>query len=249
MGHAGDFERGDFCLSQKNASGGGGQDAAAAVVRLGRWKKVSRQMRNRSRLIRGLHRAYADGTARGGGGMERRQFDHLDRHATALRNAERCGASALRIPDERVRLIVPDTGSGYGGKHLDVAGNGPAIMGAAAEAARLAKAAGKPVKPVWTRQEEFTWSYFRPAGVIDISSGVKKDGTLTAWEFHNYNSGNSALATPYEVPNQRVEFHPRKYPLKEGSYRGLAGTGIISRAKFTWMNSRTRSTWTRWNSG
>src|SRR5205807_5701309 len=83
---------------------------------------------------------------------------------------------------------------------------------------------GKPVKVVWTRQEELTWAYFRPAGVIDIKSGVRDDGTLVAWEFHNYNSGPAAIGTPYNVPNQRIEFHPTKYPLRQGSYRGLAAT-------------------------
>ena len=66
-------------------------------------------------------------------------------------------------PRTDVRVIVPDTGSGYGGKHTGEA---------AIEAARLAKAAGKPVKVVWTREEEFTWAYFRPAGVIDISAAA-----------------------------------------------------------------------------
>ena len=64
-------------------------------------------------------------------------------------------AAAFGIPEDRVRVIMPDTGSGYGGKHTG---------DAALEAARLAKAAGKPVKVVWTREEEFTWAYFRPAG-------------------------------------------------------------------------------------
>jgi len=80
------------------------------------------------------------------------------------------------------------------------------------------------VKVVWTREEEFTWAYFRPAGVIDISSGVRNDGTLTAWEFHNYNSGGSGIRTPYEVANQRIEFHPVESPLRQGSYRALAAT-------------------------
>ncbi len=124
-------------------------------------------------------------------------------------------AEALNISPGRVRVIVPDTGSAYGGKHTG---------DAAVEAARLAKAAGKPVKLVWTRQEEFTWAYFRPAGVIDIKSGVRDDGTLVAWEFHNYNSGPAAIGTPYNVANQRIEFHPTKYPLRQGSYRGLAAT-------------------------
>jgi isoquinoline 1-oxidoreductase len=92
------------------------------------------------------------------------------------------------------------------------------------EAARLAKAARKPVKLVWTREEEFTWAYFRPAGVIDVKSAAAADGTLLAWEFHNYNSGPAAIQTPYRVPNLHIEFHPAQSPLRVGSYRGLAAT-------------------------
>src|SRR6202040_189622 len=124
-------------------------------------------------------------------------------------------AEAFRIPEDRVRVIVPDTGAGYGGKHTG---------DAAVEAARLAKAAGKPVKLVWTREEEFTWAYFRPAGVIDVSSGARDDGTITAWEFRNYNSGPSGIGHRYEVPNQKIVFHQSKSPLRQGSYRGLAAT-------------------------
>ena len=124
-------------------------------------------------------------------------------------------ASAFRIPEERVRVIVPDTGSAYGGKHSGEH---------AIEAARLAKAAGAPVKVVWTRAEEFSWGYLRPAGVIDIKAGVDANGKLVAWEFDNVNSGGSAIRTPYEVPNQRIQFHPSASPLRQGSYRGLAAT-------------------------
>src|SRR5262249_42047461 len=95
---------------------------------------------------------------------------------------------------------------------------------AAIEAARLAKAAGKPVKLVWTREEEFTWAYFRPAGVIEVTSGVRKDGTITAWEFHNYNSGGSGINPPYDIPHQRRVFHNSRLLLRQGSYRALAAT-------------------------
>ncbi len=110
---------------------------------------------------------------------------------------------------------MPDTGSGYGGKHTGEC---------AIEAARLARAAGKPVKLVWTREEEFTWAYLRPAGVIDVKSGVKTDGTITAWEFHNYNSGNSGIQHKYDIANQNIQFHASQSPLRQGSYRGLAAT-------------------------
>jgi isoquinoline 1-oxidoreductase len=124
-------------------------------------------------------------------------------------------AEAFKIPEDRVRVIVPDTGSGYGGKHTGEV---------AIEAARLAQAAKKPVKVIWTREEEFTWAYFRPAGVIDIRSGTTKDGLITAWEFHNYNSGPSGIDTPYDIANRKIEFHPTDSPLRQGSYRGLAAT-------------------------
>ncbi|HEY7096093.1 MAG TPA: molybdopterin cofactor-binding domain-containing protein [Terriglobales bacterium] len=124
-------------------------------------------------------------------------------------------SQAFRIPLSNVRVIVPDTGSAYGGKHTG---------DAAIEAARLAKTAGKPVKLVWTRDEEFTWAYFRPAGMIDVKAGIQRDGSIMSWEFHNYNSGPAAIRTPYAIPNQHIEFHPADSPLREGSYRGLAAT-------------------------
>ena len=124
-------------------------------------------------------------------------------------------AEAFHISEDKVRVIVPDTGSGYGGKHTGEC---------AIEAARLAKATNKPVKLVWSREEEFTWAYFRPAGVIDIKSGVKSDGTITAWEFHNYNSGASGIQIKYDIPNNDIRFHQSNSPLRQGSYRGLAAT-------------------------
>lgn len=124
-------------------------------------------------------------------------------------------ADAFHVAPEKVRVLIPDTGSAYGGKHTG---------DAATEAARLARAAGKPVKVAWTREEEFTWAYFRPAGLIEVQSGARKDGVITAWEFHNYNSGPAGIDTPYNIANRVVQFHPVQSPLRQGSYRALAAT-------------------------
>jgi CO/xanthine dehydrogenase Mo-binding subunit len=124
-------------------------------------------------------------------------------------------SGAFSLAEDRVRVIVPDMGSGYGGKHTGEQ---------AIEAARLARAAKKPVKLVYARDEEFSWGYFRPAGVIDIRAGVDASGRLTSWEFDNWNSGNSGLATPYTVGSKREAFHSADSPLRQGSYRGLAAT-------------------------
>ena len=119
------------------------------------------------------------------------------------------------LPEEAVRVIVPDTGAGYGGKHYG---------DAAIEAARLAKAAGKPVKLVWTREEEFSWAYARPAALIDVRAGVRADGTLAAWDYENFNAGAAGIRTPYDVANQRIVYHVTRTPLRQGSYRALAAT-------------------------
>jgi isoquinoline 1-oxidoreductase len=123
--------------------------------------------------------------------------------------------AAFHLPPEKVRVIQPDMGAGYGGKHTG---------DAAVEAARLAKAAGAPVKVVWTREEEFTWAYLRPAGLMELKASVQPDGTIAAWEHHNYNSGPSGLPTPYHVTSPVTQYHGAKSPLRQGSYRGLAST-------------------------
>src|SRR5712672_983786 len=80
-----------------------------------------------------------------------------------------------------------------------------------------------------------------PSGVIDVSSGVRNDGVMTAWEFHNYNSGGAGIRTPYEVANQRIEFHPVESPLRQGSYRALAATANHF-ARETHMDELARAT-------
>lgn len=127
-------------------------------------------------------------------------------------------AQAFHLPADQVHVIQPDMGSAYGGKHTGEA---------AIEAARLARAAGKSVKVVWTRADEFTWAYFRPAGVIEIHAAAQSDGTLVAWEHHNYNSGSAAIATPYAVPAHLAQYHPARSPLRQGSYRSLAAAANV----------------------
>lgn len=124
-------------------------------------------------------------------------------------------ARTFRVSNERVRVIVPDTGSGFGGKHTGEA---------AVEAARLAQAAKRPVLVRWTREEEFTWAYFRPAAVIEIEAGLDAKGSATSWHFVNINSGGAAIDTPYRIGKARSRFIGSSAPLRQGSYRALAAT-------------------------
>jgi len=124
-------------------------------------------------------------------------------------------ARTFQIPTEQVRVVVPDMGGGFGGKHTGEA---------AEEAARLAKAFGRPVAVHWTRAEEFTWAYFRPAAVIECKGGLDANGSLIAWDFTNINAGGSAIDTPYNIANTRILSAGSDSPLRQGSYRCLAAT-------------------------
>jgi isoquinoline 1-oxidoreductase len=134
-------------------------------------------------------------------------------------------AEALRVTPEQVRVIVPHFGGGFGGKHTGEA---------AVEAARLAKAAGRPVALQWTRAEEFMWAYFRPAALIEVEAGLDAASSIAAWDFTNYNSGGAALDTPYRIANTRVRFVGSDPPLRQSSYRCLAATANnFAREAFT----------------
>src|SRR5688572_22806759 len=126
--------------------------------------------------------------------------------------------NAFKIPEDRVRVIVPDFGGGFGGKHTGEC---------AVEAARIAKAAGKPVSLRWTRREEFTWAYFRPAAVIDAEATLDDKGAMTSWFYLNLNSGPSSIDPPYRTGKKRTQFIQCDAPLRHGSYRALASTANV----------------------
>lgn len=125
-------------------------------------------------------------------------------------------ASALGYPPEKVRVIVPFVGGGFGGKSAYQQG---------IEAGRLAKLSGKPVMVAWTRDEEFFYDNFHPAGVIKIKSGIDKSGLIKLWDYHAYFCGTRGAEVIYNIPNARVTSHdrkensPRVHPFDTGPWR------------------------------
>jgi CO/xanthine dehydrogenase Mo-binding subunit len=93
--------------------------------------------------------------------------------STQVPFAARAGvAEVLEIPESKVRVIVPLLGGGFGAKcdfHFE------------GHVAALARAAGRPVKLVFSRREEFVAVDHRREGmVIELETGARKDGTLVA---------------------------------------------------------------------
>ncbi len=122
-------------------------------------------------------------------------------------------AQALQVQPSRVRIVAHDSGGAYGGKQ-----RGECEI----EAARVARLAGTPIRIAWTREEEFTCSYTRPAGLVEVESGVDANGRLQAMRFANYNSGAAGLAPQYDIPHHWIGFFRSDAGVRQGSYRSLA---------------------------
>lgn len=127
-------------------------------------------------------------------------------------------ARALGLDAQDVRILTPFVGGGFGGKTA----NRQAV-----EAARLARAAGRPVQVSWTRREEFFYDTFRPATIVKVSSGVDAQGKITLWDYANLHGGDRSSAPVYALPHHRVTSAggwggqgPRYHPLAVGAWRG-----------------------------
>lgn len=121
-------------------------------------------------------------------------------------------AREMNVPLEKVRIISPFLGGGFGGK---------SAHRQAVEAVKLAKITGKPVVVAWTRQEEFFYDTFRPAAVVKITSGVDKTGKITLWDYHTYYAGARGADTIYDIPNAKTTNYSggSVHPFGTGAWR------------------------------
>jgi isoquinoline 1-oxidoreductase len=108
-------------------------------------------------------------------------------------------AQAIGLPANRVRVITPFVGGGFGGKTRNTQ---------AVEAARLSKAVGKPVQVVWSRAEEFFYDTFRPAAIVKINSGIDAAGKVVLWDYDVLYAGERGAAQFYAIPNHRTTARP-----------------------------------------
>ena len=126
----------------------------------------------------------------------------------------------FRIPEADVRVISMEIGGGFGTKSWYPTG---------AEAAKLARIAGRPVRVAYTRQEDATEGTFRPAALIEIKSAFHSDGTITAWQCEAIHAGPTGYiaqrgaGTPYAVGNVAVKVYCANTLVRVGSYRSLGG--------------------------
>ena len=104
-------------------------------------------------------------------------------------------AEALDLAPDKVRVITPYVGGGFGGKSASQQ---------AVEAARLAMLAGVPVRVVWSREEEFFYDTFHPAAVVKIAAGIDGAGKITFWDYRVIGAGERGAAHFYNIADHRT---------------------------------------------
>jgi CO/xanthine dehydrogenase Mo-binding subunit len=121
-------------------------------------------------------------------------------------------AEALQVSHSRIRLIGTEIGGGFGGKNTLVL-EPPAVI--------LSRKTGRPIKMIMDREEDFLSTTPRRPAIIELKTGVKRDGTLVA-RHAKFWFGTGAYATggfdfaanvaprlsgPYRIPNLLVQGH------------------------------------------
>lgn len=140
-------------------------------------------------------------------------------------------AAAMGIPKTDVICHVTLLGGGFGRKSK------PDYV---VEAALLSKAAGKPVKVIWTREDDIKFDYYHTVSGMHMKAGMDATGKLDAWLFRSafppiastfapgmqygaeFEVGMGLNELPYDVPNIRGENCPAPNHLRLGWMRAVA---------------------------
>jgi nicotinate dehydrogenase subunit B len=136
-------------------------------------------------------------------------------------------ARTIGLAADKVRVITPYVGGGFGGKSQ---------ISQAVQAARLSKMAGVPVQVAWTREEEFFYDTFQPAAVVKISSGIDGSNQISFWDYHVYFAGDRSSQCIYDVPHLKTTSKGSGFggggphPFPTGAWRGPgSNTNIFAR--------------------
>ncbi len=136
-------------------------------------------------------------------------------------------AAAAGLKPEQVKVHVTLLGGGFGRR---------AFPDAAVEATLLSKAAAAPVHVQWTREDDMTHDYYRPASVHRVAGAVDADGKLTAWHHRMASAGINAYMgrgemhesetggiddLGYAIPHLRLEYQAAKSAVPRGWWRSV----------------------------
>lgn len=122
-------------------------------------------------------------------------------------------AKILGFAPEKITVNVPFLGGGFGRRATPAADF-------VSEAVHIAKASGKPVKMIWSREDDMKAGHYRPFVVHNVSGGVDKKGMPVAWRHNIVGQSIMKAAAP--------AFGEPKDPIDVTSVEGVMGSPYLS---------------------
>lgn len=148
--------------------------------------------------------------------------------------AQQTAAMLAGLDPKKVHIHTTYLGGGFGRR---------AETDVVEEAVAVSKAVGKPVKVLWTREEDIHHDFFRPGNCCRIEGALDAQGKITAWSHRvvvpsifarvfpqmmqkeiDPAAVEGIADLPYEVPNLRVEYVRLDLPIPVGFWRSVGST-------------------------
>jgi isoquinoline 1-oxidoreductase beta subunit len=137
------------------------------------------------------------------------------------------------LSPEKIQVHTPFMGGGFGRRYQ---------ADFPTEATQIAKKVGKPVQLVWSREDDMTHDFYRPASYHRMSGAVDSDGNITAWR-HKYTSTSIAewfdpqsapesselgctLQMPYLAKSYKLEYLPAASAVPRAWWRSVEASVI-----------------------
>ena len=143
-------------------------------------------------------------------------------------------AKITGLPQEKIIVHTTFLGGGFGRRFE---------QDFVADAVRLSKAVGRPVKVVWSREQDMTHDYYRPAVLSRVSAGLDAHGKPVAWTHRIVTASIMGRALPqlvkhgvdpssiegatklaYAIPNVEVDYVHRETGVPVGFWRSVANS-------------------------
>ena len=143
---------------------------------------------------------------------------------------QRTAAAITGLKPEQIQVHTPYLGGGYGGR-----GATEGVQ----EAVALSKATGKPIKVIWTREEDIKYEAYRPGYGHRIDASLDKTGKVTSWSHrvagsivHGRGPGprvdSGAVSglrdLQYDIPNIKVDYIWVNKPIPVRPWRSPSGS-------------------------
>lgn len=142
-------------------------------------------------------------------------------------------AKVTGLPPEKIRVHTTYMGGAFGRRYQ---------ADFALEAAQIGKRLGKPVQLVWSREDDMTHDFYRPASYHRVSGAVDRDGNILAWRHKNTSTSiaqywhdkappessevGCSVQNPYATEAYRVEYLPADSGVPRAWWRSVEASQI-----------------------